>query len=111
YLPDCAMTILEGTVWDLEPPKQLGGVLLKVCVEGEFWCGPLQTGQDPTKGAGYYIGVLDPEGPKAGNWWVAVVDAQGRALSQTVLFETDTEDCDPDGTGRQWIIIDFQRNY
>jgi hypothetical protein len=111
YLPDCAMTTLEGTVWGLNPPDQLGGVLLKVCVEGEFWCGPLQTGQDPTKGAGYYSGVLDPDGPKAGNWWVAVVDAQGRPLSQAVLFQTDTEDCDPDGTGHQWVIIDFKRNY
>jgi hypothetical protein len=42
---------------------------------------------------------------------VAVVDAQGRALSQAVLFQTNTQDCDPDGTGRQWVIIDFKRNY
>ena len=104
------MTTLEGTVWDIEPPNQLGGVFLKVCVEGEYWCGPLQTGQDATKGQGYYNGPLWPE-PKAGNWWVAVVDAQGRALSEAVLFQTDTRDCDPDGNGRQWVIIDFKRNY
>ena len=89
---------------------QLPGVLLKVCVEGEFWCATLQTGQDPNKGAGYYIAILGPEGPRAGNWWVAVVDAQGRALSEAVRFQTDTHNCDPDGTGRQWVIIDFKRN-
>jgi hypothetical protein len=102
--------MLEGTVWDINPANQKGGVLLKVCVEGEFWCATLVTGQDPNKGVGYYGGVLGPEGPRAGNWWVAVVDAQGRALSQAVLFQTDTHDCDPDGTGRQWVIIDFKRN-
>jgi hypothetical protein len=84
---------------------------LKVCVEGEYWCGDLYTGRDPEKGEGYYAATLDPEEPKAGNWWVAVVDAQGRALSQAVLFQTNTHDCDPGGTGRQWVIIDFKRNY
>lgn len=111
YWPDCALTSLEGTVWDVDLSEQLGGVLLKVCVEGEFWCATLQTGEDPKKGAGYYMAVLGEEGPRAGNWWVAVVDAQGRALSQAVRFTTDTEDCDPDGVGRQWVIIDFRRNY
>ncbi len=111
YWPDCAMTSLEGTVWDVEPSKQLAGVLLKVCVEGEYWCAPLRTGQDPKKGAGYYAGILGDEAPRAGNWWVAVVDEQGRALSQAVRFTTDTHDCRPDGTGRQRVIIDFRRNY
>jgi hypothetical protein len=111
YLPDCATTTLEGTVWDRDPPNQLGGVLLKVCIEGEYWCGPLQTGQDKTKGAGYYSGDLGQEGPRAGNWWVAVVDAEGKPLSQAVRFSTDTRDCEPGGTGHQWVIIDFKRNY
>jgi hypothetical protein len=110
YLPDCAATTLEGTVWDLEPPNQLGGIRLKVCDEGEYWCGDLYTGPDADKGEGYYGAQLWPE-PKEGHWWVAVVDAQGRALSEAVIFQTDTHDCDPDGTGRQWVIIDFQRNY
>ena len=105
------MTTLEGTVWDVDPSKQLGEVLLRVCVEGEYWCGPLRTGQDPTKGAGYYLAILDPDEPKAGHWWVVVVDAQGRPLSQAVRFQTDTQNCDPEGTGRQWVIIDFKRNY
>ena len=105
------MTTLEGTVWDIEPPNQLGRVFLKVCIEGESWCATLQTGQDPNKGNGYYIAILGYEGPRAGSWWIAVVDAQGKALSERVSFQTDTRDCDPDGTGRQWVIIDFKRNY
>jgi hypothetical protein len=111
YLPDCAMTYLEGTVWDVDSATQSPGVPLKVCVEGEFWCGPMRTGQDPDKGAGYYIGVLGADGPRAGSWWVAVVDEQGRELSERVRFQTDTRDCDPTGNGRQWVIIDFKRNY
>jgi len=110
-LPDCAATTLEGTVWDVDRAKQLAGVLLKVCIEGEYWCGSLRTGEDPDKGAGYYVATLDPEEPKAGNWFVAVVDAQGRPLSPAVRFQTDTKDCDPDGTGHQWAIIDFRKNY
>jgi hypothetical protein len=42
---------------------------------------------------------------------VAVVDQYGRALSQAVRFTTDTADCNPDGVGRQWVIIDFRKNY
>jgi hypothetical protein len=111
YWPDCAMTSLEGTVWDADLSEQLDGVLLKVCVEGEFWCATLRTGEDPTKGDGYYIAIFDDEGPRKGNWWVAVVDAEGRALSEAVRFSTDTKNCDPDGFGRQWVIIDFRKNY
>jgi hypothetical protein len=102
---------LEGTVWDIDPADQVKGVLLKVCVAGEFWCATVQTGRDANKGDGYYSAILGSEGPREGTWWVAVVDAQGRALSQAVLFETDTGDCDPDGVGRQTVIIDFHRNY
>jgi hypothetical protein len=105
------MTYLEGTVWDADLSEQLSGVLLKVCVEGEFWCDTLQTGQDAKKGDGYYCAVFDDEGAREGNWWVAVVDAEGKALSPAIRFTTDTEDCEPGGIGRQWVIIDFRRNY
>ena len=111
YLPDCSMTSLDGTVWDVESTIQVPGVLLKVCVEGEYWCATLRTGQDPNKGSGYYIAMLGYEGPRDGIWWVAVVDEQGKALSERVSFQTDTRDCDPNGNGRQWVIIDFKRNY
>jgi hypothetical protein len=111
YWPDCALTSLEGTVWAADLSEQLEEVLLKVCVEGEYWCDTLQTGENPKKGDGYYSAVLGDEGPRAGNWWIAVVDAQGRALSQAVRFTTDTADCNPEGGGRQWVIIDFRKNY
>ena len=105
------MTYLEGTVWDVESAAQSPGVLLRICVEGEYWCEDVRTGQDPNKGAGYYTGVLGAEGPRDGSWWVAVVDEQGRTLSERVRFQTDTHDCDPTGNGRQWVIINFKRNY
>jgi len=105
------MTTLEGTVWDVEPPSQLAGVFLKVCVEGEYWCATLLTPKDPSKGDGYYHATLGAEGPRAGSWWVAVVDFGGNPLSDRIPFQTDTHDCEPGGSGRQWVIIDFQRNY
>ena len=111
YLPDCDLTGLEGTVWGVSLPDQLPGILLKVCVEGEFWCATLRTGQNPNEGAGYFSGILGPEGPRAANWWIAIVDAQERALSQAVRFQTNTHYCHAGGIGQQWVIIDFKRNY
>jgi hypothetical protein len=112
YLPDCEMTTLEGTVWDIEPPRQLADIWLKVCVEGEYWCATLVTPTNPDKGGdGYYQAILGAEGPRAGSWWVAVVDFSGNPISERVSFQTDTHNCEFDGNGRQWVIIDFQRNY
>jgi hypothetical protein len=111
YEPDCDRTSLEGTVWDVGSGSQAPGVPLKVCVEGEYWCATLRTGQDRNKGAGYFIGILGAEGPRAGSWWVTVVDEQGRALSERVNFQTDTGACNPGGSGRQLVIIDFKKNF
>jgi hypothetical protein len=111
YQPDCDVTTLDGTVWDVGSASQVPGVLLKVCIEGEYWCEDVRTGQYPDKGSGYYAATLGYEGPRAGSWWIAVVDEQGRALSERVNFQTDTHDCDPGGSGRQWVIIDFKKNY
>ena len=111
YSADCPMTSLEGTVWDVGSANQEAWVLLKVCIEGEYWCATLRTGQNPDKGPGYFIAILGADGPRAGNWWVAVVDEQGRALSERVNFQTDTGDCNPGGSGRQLVIIDFKKNF
>jgi hypothetical protein len=87
-------------------------VWLKVCIEGEYWCAPLITPTDPTQGGvGYYDATLGAEGPRAGNWWVAVTDYDGNLISEKVYFQTDTRNCEPDGDGRQWVIIDFKKNY
>jgi len=106
YISDSEMITLEGTIWDIEPPNQLPGVLLKVCIEGEWWCDILRTPnnpKDPSLGAGYYNGTLDK-----GNWWVAVVDADGNELSERVHFETTqcsgNNDC-------YRVIVDFKKNY
>ena len=111
YRPDCPRTTLEGTVWDFEPPDQLKGIWLKVCIEGEYWCATLITPTDPSQGDGFYDAVLGSDGPRAASWWVAVIDFDGSLLSERVYFQTDTRDCDPGGIGRQWVIIDFEKSY
>ncbi len=84
------------------------GVHVKVWTEG--WEVTRVAPTDPGKSAGYYDVILSVEGPRAGHWFVAVVDANGNPVSETVPFDTDTVDCRPKGTGRQWVIIDFKAN-
>ncbi len=107
YFPNCGLTFLEGTVWGAGGAP-VSGVHVKVWTAG--WEVTRVTSTDPGKSAGYYD-VIFSQGPRAGNWFVAVVDANGNPLSETVPFETDTIDCTPTGTGRQWVIIDFKANY
>ncbi len=108
YYPNCGITFLEGTVWGADGAPE-SGVHVKVWTEG--WEVTRVTSTDPAKSAGYYDVIFSVQGPRAGNWFVAVVDANGNPLSETVPFQTDTIDCRPKGTGRQWIIIDFKANY
>ncbi len=84
------------------------GVRVKVWTAG--WEVTRVTSTDPSKSNGYYD-VIFSQGPRAGNWFVAIVDANGNPLSETVPFDTDTSDCTPHGTGHQWVIIDFKANY
>ena len=85
-----------------------------MCVEGEYWCSqPIITGADPGKGPGYYAGILsrEGEGPRKGDWFVAVIDANDNLVSERVHFDTDTVSCEPNGTGHQHVIVDFKKIY
>lgn len=109
YLPNCGLTFVEGTVWNADGVTQTGGARVKVWTEG--WEVTRVTPTDPAKGAGYYDAIFSVQEPREGNWFVVVVDGNGNPLSEVVPFDTNTVDCEPDGTGRQWVIIDFKATY
>jgi tetratricopeptide (TPR) repeat protein len=109
YLPNCGLTFIEGTVWNHDGATQRAGARVKVWTTG--WEVTRVTPTDPGKGSGYYDAILSVQGPREGTWYVAVVDANGNPLSETVTATTNTVDCGPNGTGKQWVIIDFRANY
>lgn len=109
YLPNCGLTFIEGTVWNPDGVTQRSDVRVKVWTAG--WEVIRVTPTDAGKGPGYYDVILSTEGPREGNWFVAVVDANGNPLSDTVSFDTNTTNCEPGGTGHQWVIVDFKANY
>jgi subtilisin-like proprotein convertase family protein len=111
YLPNCGLTQVKGTIRDARTNATLNGVTVRVWYDGapddEFYS--LPSGTDPTKGGGEWDVVLWP-GPKAGRWYVQVVDRPtGTPLSQRVTVETDVGPCQAGGTGRQVVIQDFFR--
>jgi len=109
HLPNCGLTFIEGTVWDSDEVTQRSEVRVKVWTAG--WEVTRVTPTDVGKGSGYYDVILSTQGPREGNWFVAVVDDDGNPLSEAVSFDTNTVDCEPGGTGHQWVIVDFKANY
>ena len=109
YLPNCGLTFVEGTVWEPDGVTQRSEVHVKVWTAG--WEETRLTPTDAGKGDGYYDAILSAEGPRQGQWFVAVVDESGNPLSEVVPFDTNTVDCEPAGTGHQWVIVDFKANY
>jgi hypothetical protein len=109
YQPNCGITFIEGTVWGPGGTTQRRDARVKVWTAG--WEITRVTPTDEAKGDGYYDVTLGAQGPRAGSWFVAVVDASGNPLSEVVPFDTDTVDCEPTGAGHQWVIVDFLANY
>lgn len=110
YWPNCGYTFIEGTVWNPDGVTQRSGVHVKVWAGG--WEGVIRvTPTDSGKGPGYYDVIFSDTGPREGNWFAAVVGANGSLLSEIVPFDTNTIDCEPHGTGHQWVILDFRANY
>lgn len=110
YLPNCGVTMVKGTV-KTQTGQPLNGVTVRVWWDG---AGPQQaysrpSGTDPTQPNGYWDVVLD-SGPKVGKWYVTVVDRDtGAPLSETITVNTDVGPCQPGGSGKQVVIVDFVR--
>lgn len=110
FLPNCGITMIKGMV-ETEDGQPLNGVTVRVWWDG---AGPQQvyslpSGTDPTKPNGYWDVVL-ASGPKVGKWYVNVVDRDtGKQLSEVITVNTDVGPCDPTGSGKQVVIVDFVR--
>lgn len=110
YLPNCGLTMVRGMI-KTETGQPLNGVTVRVWWDG---AGPEQvysrpSGTDPTKPNGYWDVVL-ASGPKVGKWYVTVVDREtGAPLSETITVNTDVGPCEPGGSGKQVVIVDFVR--
>lgn len=104
---DCGQTIVQGIIHD--ELTTLNGVRVRVwwpnAPEDRLFSNP--SGTIPELGSGRYQVILN-DTPKAGAWLAAVVDEQGRRLSEAVQFYTTARGCD-DGTGQQVINLDFWR--
>lgn len=110
YQPNCGLTQVKGTIRD-SSGGAVNGVTVRVWFDGaqpdQFYSRP--SGTDPTRGAGEWDVVL-ANYPKAGRWYVAVVDrSTGTLLSEAATVETDDGPCKPGQSGRQIVIQDFVR--
>lgn len=87
------------------------GVLVRVWADR--WEGVLARSGEGTS-PGFWAVFLDAGGaigPREGEWYAAVVDGEGMALSPVVEFHTTATDCAPGQGGQQQVIISFQRVY
>lgn len=111
YQPNCRQTFLEGTVYKTDNTPVVKGVRVRMWTTG--YEHTTVTGEDPDKASGYYFQNISVSGPREGDWFVAVVDEAGNPISDTVSFHTDGsyENCQPGGTGRQLVIVDFKARY
>lgn len=104
--PNCSRTKVVGYVRDVHG-NGMGG---KVVVIGSNE-GPWQA-QGTTAGDGSYGFLLDPNGPKAGKWYVYVATDDGETrISDRVDLETTAADCAPGGQGRQTVHVEFRRRW
>lgn len=111
YQPNCGQTFLEGTVYNTDNKPVAKAIRVKMWTTGYEHI--TVTGEDSSKTSGYYWQSIWPYGPREGDWFAAVVDEAGNPISDTVSFHTDGnyENCQPDGTGKQWVVVNFKARY
>ena len=110
YLPNCGLTQAKGYI------KSATGVPINGIVVRVWWDGAaanqvysFPSGSYANLEPGYWDVVLDSR-PKAGKWYINVVDpATGQPLSDVVTAYTDTNGCQPNGGGHQIVLQDFIR--
>lgn len=99
YLPNCGLTQVKGRIVNPDGNGR-GGVRVRVS------SGDWNTISNPSDGNGNWDVLLDGR-PKAGAWDVVVWDNGPQSPVQRV--ETNTNDCGPNGGGRQVAVVDFRR--
>jgi len=106
YEPNCGNTWIEGRVVDRDGATGLNGILVKLWTEG-FTFPLFESGKWTDHDPGYYEFTIGANYPRAGTWYIALVDAGGGLLSDVITFQT-TADCDwPNG--RQRVVVDFAK--
>lgn len=100
YEPNCGLTLIKGRVVNPDGGGR-SGVQVKL-TSGDYTAISNWTNSD-----GYYDITLANEA-KAGTWTVQVwIESGGQSYPVTV--QTDTNDCRPNGPGRQVVWVDWQR--
>ncbi len=112
YLPNCGVTLVRGTIYDDDQRTTLNDVTVRVWYDG---ADPDSGYSNPsgryngTQPSGYYD-VLLADHPKAGKWYVAVVDRATRELLSPVqTVYTDVGPCSTGQSGHQVVIQDWVR--
>ncbi|HEX2173508.1 MAG TPA: hypothetical protein VHL09_13815 [Dehalococcoidia bacterium] len=100
YQPNCGITQVKGRVVN---PDGVGRGGVQVRVSAGEWSAI----SNPSDSNGYWDVLLDNK-PKAGSWDVAVWE-NNAAVSPVQRVDTNTEDCGPNGGGRQVAVVDFRR--
>lgn len=104
--PNEAMTWFQGTTYHYGQPVSGYRVALSDAPDGPI-IQSAQSGAHPGYegwGAGYYALILDPSGPREGDWYLWLMDLDGQRISQIAHMHTDGTA----GVGTcQQAVIDF----
>ncbi|MBI4300078.1 MAG: LysM peptidoglycan-binding domain-containing protein [Chloroflexi bacterium] len=103
--PNCGLTAIGGTLLDAQGNGVAG---YRVVAGDDIWKEWSHT-TDPTGGDGKYGVILDIK-PKAGRWYVYIIDSGGNQVSPRLLIETTDTDCAPTGAGRQNMKVNFRKS-
>lgn len=103
-LPNAGITYIQGTVYEGTTPQTGKRVRLSWIPDDANPPVPdYVTGTDPTRPI--YTFILDPQKPREGNWYIWVVDATGKRISELANVRTTAS---ASGAGAcQQAIVDF----
>jgi hypothetical protein len=99
-------TFIEGTVYRTAAGELEAGA--RVAMSSAPSGAQLFIVQTGGRNAGYYLHVLNPDGPKPGTYFVWVVDGGGNALSDPYAGRVTTNSLGADSAGSCWrAAVDF----
>ncbi len=109
--PNCGLTQVKIRLSDASNPfLRINGVRFRVQTADNSW-GVVSSptgadGQEP----GYTQVTMDNRA-KVASWQVIPLDAQGNPAAPGASFTTDTQNCQPGGSGHQVAVVDWAKYY
>lgn len=100
--PNAGITYIQGTVYHGSTPQK--GITVRFSWQPDG--APVAdyvTGTDPNRSV--YTFILDPDKPRAGDWYVWVIDASGNRISEMAHVRTTASSTEAGAC--QEVIIDF----